>query len=156
MGGLGPVGTLFKRSYYLYTVGLVLYVAVVYGPTLLSGIVPTTYPEPAPVLWVLFSVLWLLGVVSVAHSMYRVHRVMAAKKAAKISEIEAEIYGQLDEPFDIAADHIEDPETRASIQHRLDQVRATREYPSTFAMWTQLAVSVLLPQVLQLTTQWAL
>lgn len=153
MGGFAFVGQLLKRSYYLYTGGLLLYFALIYAPVVLSGIVPTLYPEPEAPIAVLFSVLWILGVASIAYSMYRLHTVMAAKKAEQIAEIEGEIRAILDDPYDINAAHIADHERREEIQHRLDRVRATREYPSTFTMWSQIGISVLLPQALQLAVQ---
>jgi len=35
-------------------------------------------------------------------------------------------------------------------ERQLSEVRATRTYPTTFTMWSQIGISVLLPQVLQL------
>jgi len=153
MGGFAAVGELLKRSYYLLTAGLVLYFFLVYGPVILSGILPTPFPEPETPILVMFTLLWLAGVASIAYSMYRIHTVMADKKAQTIREIEDEIREILDDPYDINAAHIADHERREAIQHRLAQVKATREYPSTFTMWSQIAISVLLPQALQLAVQ---
>lgn len=153
MGGFAQVGQLLKRTYYLYTAGLLLYFALIYGPVVLSGIIPTMYPAPEAPIAVLFTLLWILGVASIAYSMFRLHTVMSAKKEREIVEIEAEIRDILDDPYDINEAHIDDPDTRAEIQHRLEQVRSTREYPSTFTMWSQIAISVLLPQALQLGVQ---
>jgi hypothetical protein len=33
------------------------------------------------------------------------------------------------------------------------QIRETKRYPSTFTMWSQIAISVLLPQALQVALQ---
>jgi len=153
MGGFAAVGELLKRSYYLLTAGLVLYFFLVYGPVILSGILPTPFPEPKTPILVMFTLLWLAGVVSIAYSMYRIHTVMSRKKAATIREIEDEIRDILDDPYDINTAHIADHDRREAIEHRLQQVRATKEYPSTFTMWSQIAISVLLPQALQLAVQ---
>lgn len=155
MGGFGAVGQLLKRSYYLLTTGLVLYFLLVYGPVLLSEFLPSPYPDPKAPILIMFTALWLAGVASIAYSMYRMHTVMSRKKADTIREIEAEIRSILEDPYDINAAHIADHERREAIQHRLERVRATREYPSTFTMWSQIAISVLLPQALQLAVQFA-
>lgn len=153
MGGFAKIGQLLKRSYYLYTVGLLLYFFLIYGPIIFDEILFTPYPEPSVAIAAMFSLLWLVGVISIGYSMYRVHVIMAAKKKQRIEEIETEIRGLLDDPYDIHSSNLADHEELEEIQHRLEQVRSTREYPSTFAMWTQIGISVLLPQALNLVVQ---
>jgi hypothetical protein len=88
MGGYRPLGELLKRSYYLYTAGLLLYLAWIYGPV----VVPYEFTVPAePGLGaaVVFTVLWLVGIVTVSYSIYTIHRIMAREKEAKIREIES-------------------------------------------------------------------
>jgi len=150
MGGFAKVGRLLKRSYYLFTAGLVLYFVLIYGVTLLDDLVRSPYPDPTPALAVMFSVLWVLGVGSIAHSMYRIHTLMSAKKEREIERIERQLRDLLDDPYDIQGATIAGHERTEEIQHRLEQVRSTREYPSTFTMWTQVGISVVLPQALQL------
>lgn len=155
MGGFASLGQLFKKSYYLYTGGLLLYFVIIYWPLLLSDvfIINHPYPEPGAIVALFFSIFWLLGIISIGYSMYKTHSVMSRKKEQAITEIEEEIRELVDTPYDINTDHIENKETREEIQHRLTEIRETREYPSTFTMWSQIAVSVLLPQALQLAIQ---
>jgi uncharacterized membrane protein YciS (DUF1049 family) len=153
MGGFAKVGELLKRSYYLYTAGLVLYVVLIYGVIFLNEYITSPYPEPSTALAVMFTALWLVGIVSIGYSMYRVHTLMSDKKAREIDKIENQIRGMLDDPYDIHNSNLAGDENLKEIQHRLEQVRATREYPSTFTMWTQIGISVLLPQALQLVVQ---
>lgn len=101
----------------------------------------------------MFTVLWLVGIISIGYSMYRVHTLMSEKKAREINKIEAQIRSMLDDPYDIRNSNLAGNEELEEIQHRLEQVRSTREYPSTFTMWTQIGISVLLPQALQLVVQ---
>lgn len=151
MGGFAAIGQLLKRSYYLFTAGLLLYFVLIYGASLLGTFISTPYPEPTTALAVMFTVLWVVGLVSIGYSMYRIHTHMSAKKAAEITRIEDELRSEiLDEPYDIQQSNIAGHERQEEIQHRIEQVRSTREYPSTFTMWSQIAVSVLLPQLLQL------
>lgn len=153
MGGFAKIGELLKRSYYLYTVGLILYFLLIYAPIIFDSVIQTPYPEPTTAIAVMFTGLWLLGVLSIAYSMYRVHMVMASKKEHRIEEIEAELRDLLDDPYDINSDNLADHNKQEEIQHRLEQVRSTREYPSTFTMWTQIGISVILPQILNVAMQ---
>lgn len=152
MGGFATVGQLLKRSYYLFTAGLLLYFTLIYAAVIFP-IIPTPYPEPEPIIAVAFSMLWLVGLASIGYSMYRIHMVMKRKKEEKIRELEDEIREMLDDPYDINTSHIADADKREDIQHRIAQIRGTREYPSTFTMWSQIGVSVLLPQALNLAVQ---
>jgi len=152
MGGFATVGRLLKRSYYLFTAGLLLYFALLYAPVIFP-VIPTPYPEPEPIAAVVFSGIWLVGLSSIGYSMYRIHMVMKRKKETKIRELEDEIRELLDNPYDINTSHLADADKREEIQHRLTQIKGTREYPSTFTMWSQIALSVLLPQALNLAVQ---
>ena len=87
------------------------------------------------------------------HSMWTVHRLMAEKKEAKLRDLEDELRAVIDDPYDISAATVADEDRLDEITRRLEQVRATKEYPTTFTMWSQILVSVLLPQALNLATQ---
>jgi hypothetical protein len=149
MGGFADVGQLLKRSYYLYTAGLLLYFLLVYGPFILSQFGTIPIPEPSLFVAAFFSAAWLVGLASIAHSMVRLHRIMAAEKRERIRELETEMRDIIDNPYDINASAVDDTERLEDIRRRLEQVRNTRVYPATFTMWSQIAISVILPQVLQ-------
>jgi len=155
MGGFGLIGQLLKKSYYLYTAGLLLYFFLVYWPQILNDIINlnTVYPEAPAIVAVFLTVLWMVGICSIGYSMYRMHTLMSRKKREAIKDIEKEIKDHLDAPFDITTDHIEDSELRAEFEHRISEIRNTRQYPSTFTMWSQILISVLLPQVMQIALQ---
>lgn len=152
MGGFAPVGQLLKRSYYLYTVGLLLFFIVVYVPFLVPTMEPAFSLGLIPFLF--FSGAWLLGVISIGYSMMTMHRIMATKKENRIQEIEEEIREEIiDNPHDINSSEVTDEEQLKDLNRRLEQVKRTRVYPATFTMWSQIAISVLLPQALQLVVQ---
>lgn len=149
MGGFAELGQLLKRSYYLYTAGLLLFFILVYGPIIFSmGETPAGMFE-----LVFFSAAWLVGVLSIAYSMYTMHQLMSGKKKERIRELQDEMREVIENPYDINASRVTDEERLADIRRRLNEVRGTRVYPATFTMWSQIAISVLLPQVLQLTLQ---
>lgn len=149
MGGFAPIGTLLKRSYYLYTGALLLFFVFAYGQVLLS----LGAYEPGLFDLVFFSSAWFIGLLSIGYSMYTVHQVMSEEKENRIREIEDEMHEALENPYDINNSTVEDPEKLNDAQRRLEQVRNTRVYPATFTMWSQIGISVLLPQLLQLTVQ---
>ena len=152
MGGFAAVGQLLKRSYYIYTAGLVLFFFLVYGPVLLSvdGYVPGLF-ELA-----FFSTAWFVGLLSIGYSMYTMHQFMSVQKEQRIRELEDELHGAIENPYDINNSRVTDQEQLDDARRRLEQVRSTRVYPATFTMWSQIAISVLLPQLLQITVQTAL
>ncbi|MFC7132082.1 MULTISPECIES: hypothetical protein [Salinibaculum] len=152
MGGFQPIGTLLKNSYYFYTAGLLLYLAFFYGlfVTPLEGRVAS---PPGAAEASLFTGLWLFGLATLSYSIYKIHRIMTAEREARLRDIESELHDVIDNPHDISNAEITDPDRLDALEYRLDQIRATSEYPTTFTMWTQIGVSVLLPQVLQLTLQ---
>ncbi|MFB6143253.1 MAG: hypothetical protein ABEJ30_07935 [Halorientalis sp.] len=149
MGGFQPIGELLKRSYYLYTATLILYFIQTKGPVLLSRYTASPYRVPnAPIIEAVLSVGWLVGVGTLAYSMHRVHTLMKSQKDQRIRELERELTDVMDQPYDIREVEITDKERYDTIQDRLQHVRDTATYPTTFTMWSQIFVSALLPQAL--------
>lgn len=155
MGGFQPVGELLKKSYYVYTAGLLIYLAFFYDPVVLEGGATGGAVQTGPIIVVLFTVLWLVGIGTLSYSMYQVHRVMVAEKDARLEEIETKLREVVSDPYETEKPEISDTERLETIQFHLDQIRNTSEYPTTFTMWTQIGISVILPQVLQLSLQYA-
>jgi hypothetical protein len=153
MGGFGKVGQLLKRSYYVYTAGVMVYFLVAYGDAIFSAFLNSPYPDPGLQVAVFFTVAWAIGVVSILYSMWRMHQLMVMKKAERIRELQTDLKGIIQNPYDIRSSQITDAEAMEMNERQLDQVRATRAYPTTFTMWSQIALSVLLPQVMQLAVQ---
>jgi len=149
MGGFAAVGQLLKRSYYLYTAGLLLFFVVVYGAVIFSfGWTPAGLFEA-----VFFTLAWLVGVLSIGYSMYTMHQLMSREKRERIRELNAEMRTVIENPYDINDSEVTDEDELDDIRRRLEQVRGTRVYPATFTMWSQIAISVILPQALQLALQ---
>lgn len=152
MGGFAPVGQLLKYSYYFYTAGLLLYFILTYGTVLFSFSeqVPT---GPGLVEALFFSTAWLVGVVSIGYSMFTMHRVMASKKEQRIAELETEMEEIIENPYEINNSEIADEERLDDINRRQQEISETRVYPASFTMWSQITISVLLPQALNMAVQ---
>lgn len=153
MGGLGEVGQLLKRSYYVYTAGVIVYFLVAYGDAVFSTILNSPYPEPGVQVAVFFTVAWAIGLVSILYSMRQMHQFMMRKKTKRIQELQADLKDTIQNPYDIRSSQVTDQEAMEVNERQLSKVRATRTYPTTFTMWSQIAISVLLPQVLQIAVQ---
>lgn len=153
MGGLGKIGQLLKRSYYVYTAGVMIYFLVAYGDAIFSAFLNSPYPEPGLQVAVFFTVAWAIGVVSILYSMWRMHQLMVMKKNERIRELQTDLKGSIQNPYDIRTSQIRDREALEINERQLNQVRVTRTYPTTFTMWSQIAIGVLLPQVMQLAVQ---
>jgi hypothetical protein len=124
---------------------------LVYGPVLFSfdEVIPAT---PGLIEAVLFSVAWVLGVFSIVYSMVTIHRVMASEKDQRIDELEAEMEEVIENPYDINNSSV-DMETLEDIRQRRQEIRDTRVYPASFTMWSQIFISILLPQAMNLAIQ---
>lgn len=151
MGGFGPIGELLKRSYYLYTAVLLLYFVQTQAPVLLSEYFALPYGQPdPPVIELALSLAWVFGILTIGYSMYRIHSIMKREKRDRIRELEADLRATMDQPFDIAAAAITDQTRYDETQEHLQQVRDTKTYPTTFTMWSQILISVILPQALNM------
>lgn len=148
LGGFEPIGQLLKRSYYIYTAVLLLWFFQGHAPVLLEGVISSPYPPPGPIYQVALSGAWVVGVLSIAYSMYRVHSLMKGKKDERMRELEAELKDAVTDPYDIHPENISDREQYDRIQETIAHVQNTNTYPTTFTMWSQIFISVLLPQVL--------
>lgn len=149
MGGFEPVGNLLKYTYYLYTAGLLLYLVFLYGPVV-GPLDVDQVQTPGVLTAAMFTVLWLIGIATLAYSMFKVHRIMAAEKEERLREIEDQLREVVGDPYEITTTEFPDDGEFEDIQRRLREIRATSEYPTTFTMWVQIGISVLLPQILQL------
>lgn len=149
MGGFKPIGELLKRSYYLYTSVLVLYFVQTKIPVLFSEYVDPLYQSPtAGIENIVLTIGWGIGVLTIAYSMSRIHKIMKSEKEQRILELESELTDYMDSPFDIHAAEVTNEEQYEMVQTRLSHVRDTKTYPTTFTMWSQILISVILPQAL--------
>lgn len=153
LGGFAPVGNLLKRSYYIYTGALLLIFVQAYLPLLLNEYLITPYPPPGPLVPIAFSAAWVIGVASIFYSLGKVHGIMKRKKEKKIQEIERKIKDAIENPHDVYSENIINQQKYDDAQKALTQVKSTNTYPTTFTMWSQIFVSVLLPQALNMAVQ---
>lgn len=151
LGGLRPVGELVKHSYYYTVFGIVAFALFTYGPQVFGELFYSPV-QPGPVINGLFTTAWLAGALVMAYGLWVFHRFMRREKKAKLHELNIEYREIVEEPWDITnrrlpeseLDHLED------LERRMENITSTKEYPATFAMWTQLLIGIILPKGVQL------
>jgi hypothetical protein len=153
LGGFEPIGELLKHSYYIYTAVLLLWFLQTHLPVIFSSVLNSPYPAPDPFFQAILSAVWLVGVVSIGYSMYHVHSLMKSKKEGRVSTLEDEIKDIVEDPYDATPTNITDDERYENAQKNLKEVKQTKTYPTTFTMWSQIFLSVLLPQALNMAVQ---
>lgn len=150
LGGFEPVGQLLKRSYYIYTGILLLWFFQTHAPVILNEFLTSPYPPPGPIFQTILSGAWIVGVVSIGYSMYRVHKIMKVKKEERIQQLGEEIKNSLHDPYDAHPENIDDPDRYEKARETLAQVKNTKTLPTTFKMDSQIIISILLPQTLNM------
>lgn len=146
VGGLRPFGELVKKAYYYIVAGLVVGALITYAPFV------TSEWEVIPFASGLFTMLWIVSIGTVGFAVVMLHRFMHREKREEKRRLENELLKYIDEPWDVKEYEIpDDKRDRAEdLRQRLDRVSATREYPATFSIWSQLLLSILLPKGFQL------
>ena len=153
LGGFKPIGQLLKRSYYIYTLIVLLWFFETHAPILLSEFTTSPYGAARPILQVVLSAVWGVGVLTIGYSMYRMHSIMKLKKEAKLRELKHELKVAIKDPHDINLSNIENRGRYDDAQEMIPHVKNTKTYPTTFTMWSQIFISVILPQALNMAVQ---
>lgn len=147
LGGLRPIGELVKHAYYYMVVGLIAFALVVYGP-----IVSAPSWGPTATTSIVFTVIWLGTIATVAFAVFTLHLFMRKEKRLELHRLNQILRETIDNPWDIKAYEVgEDQQALVDeLQRRIDTVSATQEYPATFSIWSQLLISIILPKAVQL------
>ncbi|MFC5134369.1 MULTISPECIES: hypothetical protein [Haloferacaceae] len=152
LGGFYPIGEVLKRTYYIYTAGLLLALCYIYGPPITglgtAAVSRVGAPEAG-----FFTVLWAFGLVAVGNSMFRIHRLMVCEKTSHLDQLEQQLYDVVDDPYDISSAELHDNPEVEQIQRRIEQVWAMREYPTSANTSIQLLASILAPEIINLLLQ---
>lgn len=145
VGGLRPLGELLKKAYYYVVAGLVVYTLITYAP-----FVSTSW-SVVPFAGRIFTAIWLVTVGTVGFGVHQLHRFLHRQKRRKIEELESRLENLIEEPWDVEHTVPEENEREVEdIRQRMEQVSATREYPATFSIWSQLLLGVAIPKAIQL------
>jgi hypothetical protein len=147
LGGLRPIGELVKHAYYYMVAGLIAFALVVYGP-----VVSAASWGPTATTSVVFTVIWLGTVATVAFAVFVLHQFMREEKRRELHRLDRMFRESVDNPWDIKRYDVDEKKQAFvdELQRRTETVSATREYPATFSIWSQLLISIVLPKAVQL------
>jgi hypothetical protein len=147
VGGMRPLGELIKTAYYFIAVGLVVYALITYAPILAS-------PEwgVSVAAGTIFTSAWIATILTVAFAVFMLHRFMHREKREELQRLEDELRSYVENPWDVTAYSVPDEHRDRvdDIRDRMAQVSATREYPATFNIWSQLLLTIAIPKAIQL------
>ncbi|WP_049987165.1 hypothetical protein [Halobellus rufus] len=156
LGGLRPIGELLKHSFYLFVAGVVLLTVLLYAPFVFPGHLYTPYQPPERVVSALLTGLWALGVFSIGFSLLTLHRYMRKRRRRKLKSLEQRFYDVVGDPYEVQ-NALTDPDELERFErerHRIGQVRDTKEFPASTAMWLQVIVGGVIPLVIQWGVRW--
>jgi hypothetical protein len=147
LGGLRPIGELVKHAYYYMVAGLIVFALVVYGP-----IVSAPSWGPTATTSTVFTGIWLGTVATVAFAVFVLHQFMRTEKRRELHRLNQLLRTARTNPWDIKRYEVDDEKQPLieKLEHRTEIVSATREYPATFSIWSQLLMSIVLPKAVQL------
>jgi hypothetical protein len=147
LGGLRPIGELIKHAYYYMVAGLIAFALVVYGP-----LISAPSWNPTATTSIVFTVGWLGTVGTVAFAVFVLHQFMRQEKRLELHRLTRMLRETIDNPWDIKTYDVDEDKQALvdELQNRIDTVSATREYPATFSIWSQLLISIILPKAFQL------
>ena len=156
LGGLRPMGELLKHSFYLFVIALVALTVLLYAPFLFPDVLYTPYQPPEWFITGVLTALWAIGVCSIGFSLLTIHRYMRDRRRTELQTLESRFHELVKEPYNVrdALKDSEELERFEREQHRIGQVRETREFPATTAMWLQIIISGVVPLVIQWGIRW--
>jgi hypothetical protein len=150
LGGLRPAGELMKLAYYFVVVGLIGFAIMLYGPSIVNSIAGSPYEDPGIVQNVLFTLVWVLAIGTMAYGLSQIHVFMKRAKRRELIRLEKGAREHVDEPFDMGRFEIRNEEEFDELRRRMEYINNTQEYPTTFTMWMQISIGVVLPKAVQL------
>ncbi|MGB9966430.1 hypothetical protein [Halobacterium hubeiense] len=150
LGGLKPVGELIKLTYYLIVVGLVNYLILTYGPFAFGEIIQTPYEKPGIVVNSAFTAVWILTVGLLGYALYQLHSFLKREKQEELARLETRARDVIESPYNAMEWEVTDDEEFQDIRNRMNYVSATKEYPTTFAMWSQILIGLVIPKAVQM------
>jgi len=150
VGGFRPVGELIKNAYYLLMGGLVVFALRAYLPHI-TAVFASEGEPPGIVYNLIFTSVWILSVISVAYGILSLHLFLRREKREKLKHLDEQARKHYEAPWEIQKFHEpRDVPEYEKLRQRIDHVRATKEYPGTFSMWSQLLLGLVIPKAVQL------
>ncbi|MEF8880893.1 MAG: hypothetical protein V5A34_00020 [Halapricum sp.] len=149
LGGLRPVGELMKVTYYFVVFGLISFAIMIYAPAIVDPLTDSPYPDPGLIENLLFTLVWLLAIGTMVYGLAQIHWFMKRRKREELFRLDRESRNLIENQFDMKEFEILDEEAHEDVRQRMEYVRNTQEYPTTFTMWIQILIGLILPKAVQ-------
>lgn len=150
LGGLRPAGELMKSAYYFVVFGLVGFAVMMYGPSIIGNLSDSPYEDPGLVINLLFTLVWVLAIGTMVYGLSQIHWFMKRTKRRELARLDSEARELIEEPFNMDKFEINNKERYDEIRQRMEYINNTQEYPTTFTMWVQLSIGIILPKAIQI------
>lgn len=150
LGGLRPAGELMKSAYYFVVIGLIGYAIVLYGPSIVNDIAGWSYDEPGFVQDLLFTSVWILAISTMIYGLSQIHWFMKRTRRRELTRLDKEARDVVEYPFDMEKFEIKNEREYDEIRRQMERINNTQEYPTTFTMWVQISIGIILPKAVQL------
>lgn len=150
LGGLRPVGELMKTTYYFIILGLIIWLFIVYGPFIMGQFLETPFSRPGFIINSAFTGAWLLSIATMAYGLSQLHLYMKSEKRKELTRLDRQAREHTENPFDLQAYNVTNEDKFEDLRTRMEYVNATNEYPTTFTMWSQILISLILPKAIQM------
>jgi hypothetical protein len=151
LGGLRPVGELMKAAYYFLMLGLIAAAVMLYAPSIIDSLSGSQYGTVGFTQNLLFTLAWLLSIGLMGYGLSQIHWFMKREKRKELTRLDKKAREMVEKPFEMQDLEIGDREKFDEIRMRMDYINNTREYPTTFTMWVQITIGVILPKLVQVT-----
>ncbi|MFD1646866.1 hypothetical protein [Haloarchaeobius litoreus] len=150
LGGLRPAGELMKSAYYFVVFGLIGFASMLYGPSIINNLTSSPYEAPGLIQDVLFTLVWILAIGTMVYGLSQIHWFMKRAKRRELTRLDREARELVEDPFDMERFEIRNKTEYDELRQRMEYINNTQEYPTTFTMWVQISIGILLPKAVQL------
>lgn len=150
LGGLRPAGELMKSAYYFAVFGLIGFAIMLYGPSIINNLTGSPYSDPGLVQDMLFTSVWILAIGTMVYGLSQIHWFMKRTKRRELTRLDREARELVKDPFDMERFEVKNEKKYDEIRQRMEYVNNTQEYPTTFTMWIQISIGIILPKAIQI------
>lgn len=75
---------------------------------------------------------------------------MKRTKRRELTRLDREARELVKDPFDMERFEVKNEKKYDEIRQRMEYVNNTQEYPTTFTMWIQISIGIILPKAIQI------
>ena len=97
-----------------------------------------------------FTLVWILAIGTMVYGLSQIHWFMKRAKRRELTRLDREARELVEDPFDMERFEIRNKTEYDELRQRMEYINNTQEYPTTFTMWVQISIGIILPKAVQL------